>query len=73
MLDRLMPGILGPVDDVLAEEPGVQKAVLDLGTGSAVWAIEVALRYPHVDVVGVVPRGRLPCPTAEVYRRWEVR
>jgi len=57
MLDRLMPGILGPVDEVLSPSPsplpGRQKAVLDLGTGSAIWAIEVALRYPHADVVGV--------------------
>ncbi|KZO90604.1 S-adenosyl-L-methionine-dependent methyltransferase [Calocera viscosa TUFC12733] len=53
MLDRLVPGILGPVDEVLREEEGKAKAVLDLGTGSAVWAIQLALQYPHVEVVGV--------------------
>ncbi|EJT96957.1 S-adenosyl-L-methionine-dependent methyltransferase [Dacryopinax primogenitus] len=53
MLKRLVPGILGPIDEVLADEPGKQKCVLDLGTGSAIWAIEVANDYPHVEVVGV--------------------
>ncbi|EJU02840.1 S-adenosyl-L-methionine-dependent methyltransferase [Dacryopinax primogenitus] len=41
---------LGPVREVL-EGPG--KAVLDLGTGTGVWAVEVASEFPAAQVVGV--------------------
>jgi len=44
---------LGPVSDVLREEEGVQKDILDLGCGSTIWAIEMAEEFPHCNIVGV--------------------
>jgi len=55
MLKALNNGKLwfGPVEEVLKEVPGVYKAMLDLGCGTGIWAIEMAGRFPHCDVVGV--------------------
>ncbi|KDQ07710.1 hypothetical protein BOTBODRAFT_180480 [Botryobasidium botryosum FD-172 SS1] len=44
---------LGPVAEVLREEEGIQKDVLDLGCGSTIWAVEMAQEFPHCNVVGV--------------------
>jgi len=44
---------LGPVKEVLAEEDGVQKSILDLGCGTGLWAYEMAKEFPHCEVVGV--------------------
>ncbi|KDQ15613.1 hypothetical protein BOTBODRAFT_31504 [Botryobasidium botryosum FD-172 SS1] len=43
----------GPVEEVLAPSDGPQKAILDLGCGSGLWAIEMATMFPHCTVVGV--------------------
>ncbi|KDQ21624.1 hypothetical protein BOTBODRAFT_26057 [Botryobasidium botryosum FD-172 SS1] len=55
MLKALNNGSIcyGPVDEVLKDVPGVYKAILDLGCGTGVWAVEMARQYPHCDVVGV--------------------
>lgn len=37
----------------LSPESGVEKSVLDLGTGGGNWAVNVAQEFPHVQVVGV--------------------
>lgn len=41
------------VDACLAPAPGITRKVLDLGSGTGVWAIDMAREYPHVSVVGV--------------------
>ncbi|GJE90274.1 S-adenosyl-L-methionine-dependent methyltransferase [Phanerochaete sordida] len=41
------------LEEALRETPGVQKAVLDIGHGSGRWMLDVALKYSHVDVVGI--------------------
>jgi len=43
----------GPVEEVLTPDGGPQKAILDLGCGSGLWAIEMATMFPHCTVVGV--------------------
>ncbi|KZT61170.1 S-adenosyl-L-methionine-dependent methyltransferase [Calocera cornea HHB12733] len=47
---------IAPVESVLGPEGpegGEGKAVLDLGTGSGIWAIDIALRWPKARVLGV--------------------
>ncbi|KZO94087.1 S-adenosyl-L-methionine-dependent methyltransferase [Calocera viscosa TUFC12733] len=41
---------LGPVQDVLA---GAGKQILDIGTGTGAWAVEMAAEFPEAQVVGV--------------------
>ncbi|KZT58298.1 S-adenosyl-L-methionine-dependent methyltransferase [Calocera cornea HHB12733] len=41
---------LGPVREVLA---GWGKQVLDIGTGTGAWAVEMATEFPNAEVVGV--------------------
>ncbi|KAF8339182.1 S-adenosyl-L-methionine-dependent methyltransferase [Cantharellus anzutake] len=50
------------VDRILAPEWGVEKAVLDVGCGACHWAVEMALKFPHVHVIGVdlAPRTNIP-------------
>ncbi|KAG9015308.1 hypothetical protein FRB93_013008 [Tulasnella sp. JGI-2019a] len=49
-------------------------AVLDIGTGSGRWAVEMALQFPHVDVLGVdlVPPVLLTVDTIPLNCRFEV-
>ncbi|KZO90605.1 S-adenosyl-L-methionine-dependent methyltransferase [Calocera viscosa TUFC12733] len=47
---------LAPAEAVLGPEGpdgGEGKAILDLGTGSGIWAIDMALRWPKAKVLGV--------------------
>lgn len=49
-------GLFAPMDlvnEVLKPEEGKQKRVMDLGTGSGIWAIEMAQEFPHVEIVGL--------------------
>jgi ubiquinone/menaquinone biosynthesis C-methylase UbiE len=54
----------GPVKEVLAYDPRYQKSILDLGCGTAIWAREMAMEFPHCEVVGVdlVPVQPKPLP-----------
>ncbi|KIM21381.1 hypothetical protein M408DRAFT_333515 [Serendipita vermifera MAFF 305830] len=38
---------------VLKPEPGVTKKILDLGSGTGAWAIEMAREFPEAEVIGV--------------------
>lgn len=51
--DELFVGPPELVNQVLAYDPAEQKRVLDLGTGTAAWAIDMAKRYPDSEVVGI--------------------
>ncbi|OBZ74636.1 Cytochrome b-c1 complex subunit 2, mitochondrial [Grifola frondosa] len=44
---------VGPVPQVLALTPGEQKRVVDLGTGTGKWVLEMAQEYPHVKFMGL--------------------
>ena len=53
MFDGLYPAP-AEVERVLAPRVnGTRPKVLDLGTGSGIWAIEMAELYPGVDVLGI--------------------
>ncbi|KAK2460438.1 hypothetical protein APHAL10511_007603 [Amanita phalloides] len=52
MLQRLLQGnYVGPVPDVLAENPDAQ--VLDLGTGTGKWVLAMARQFRQVQFIGV--------------------
>jgi len=44
---------VGPVNDVLAPSRRRQRRVLDCGTGSGLWASEMADEFPHAQIIGV--------------------
>ncbi|CAE6424944.1 unnamed protein product [Rhizoctonia solani] len=55
MMKFIMGGknYVGPVVDALTKTPGVQRRVLDCGTGNGLWAIEMADEFDWVEVTGV--------------------
>ncbi|CAE7126287.1 unnamed protein product [Rhizoctonia solani] len=55
MMKFIMGGknYVGPVADALVKTPGVQRRVLDCGTGNGLWAIEMADEFDWVEVTGV--------------------
>jgi len=58
---------VGPVAEVLQCLPGEQQRVLDLGTGTGRWVLDMADRFPHVRFNGldIVPiMSRYPPPNA---------
>jgi len=61
VLGNLYPGA-EVIDRILAPEWGVEKAILDVGTGPGHWALEMAKKFPHCHVVGVdlAPRTNMP-------------
>lgn len=59
--ERLDSHFAGPVGDVLAQEPGRHRRVLDLCTGTGKWVIDMASIFPNVkfsgiDIVPIAPR-----------------
>lgn len=44
---------VGPVNDVLAPTHHRQRRILDCGTGTGIWACEMADEFPHVQTIGV--------------------
>lgn len=51
--DELYVGPPEIVDEILAYSDAEQKRIMDLGTGTAAWAIDMANRYPEAEVVGI--------------------
>ncbi|KAJ6622897.1 S-adenosyl-L-methionine-dependent methyltransferase [Mycena sp. CBHHK59/15] len=47
------PALSSDVDGVLSYKAGSRRIVLDVGCGSARWAIDMAEMYPHAQVIGV--------------------
>ncbi|KAG8953891.1 hypothetical protein FRC03_011628 [Tulasnella sp. 419] len=41
------------VEELLKPRTGYSPRVLDIGTGSGIWAIEMSKRFPHAEVIGV--------------------
>ncbi|KIM31826.1 hypothetical protein M408DRAFT_327245 [Serendipita vermifera MAFF 305830] len=56
MIKLLLNGLY-PCPDIVAEvmmdEGGQAKSVLDLGSGSGAWCLDVAKQFPHAQVIGV--------------------
>ncbi|KAH7882073.1 S-adenosyl-L-methionine-dependent methyltransferase [Phlebopus sp. FC_14] len=75
-LHRILHGLLGshyigPVAQVLADEPGRQKRVLDLCTGTGRWLMDMASQFKHVgfsgvDIVPIATRQPLPNACFEI-------
>ncbi|KAG9030908.1 hypothetical protein FRB95_003418 [Tulasnella sp. JGI-2019a] len=54
LLKQLLNGnIFGPMAALLVDVPGREKRVVDLGSGSGIWAEEMALAFPHVKFIGI--------------------
>ncbi|EKM61450.1 uncharacterized protein PHACADRAFT_248069 [Phanerochaete carnosa HHB-10118-sp] len=53
MFIEVMGKYAPPLPEVLAHEPGVPKSVVDLGSGSGSWILDVARDFPHVQAVAV--------------------
>lgn len=53
MLGDLFPKSSGAAETLSRSFEGYKPRVLDLGTGSGAWAIDVAIKYPDVDVLGL--------------------
>ncbi|KAI0743042.1 S-adenosyl-L-methionine-dependent methyltransferase [Daedaleopsis nitida] len=54
LLRRLIgDSAVGPVRDILAHAPGDQRRVLDLGTGTGTWVLDMAHDFPNVKFYGV--------------------
>ncbi|KAI0633114.1 S-adenosyl-L-methionine-dependent methyltransferase [Trametes polyzona] len=63
---------VGPVRDLLALAPGEQRRVLDLGTGTGQWILDMAREFPHVrfygvDIVPIATRYPPPNVTFEMH------
>ncbi|KAI5121714.1 hypothetical protein M0805_002107 [Coniferiporia weirii] len=50
-VEEIVAGLLAPKSDSMDES--VRPSVLDLGSGSGIWAAEMAIMYPHSKVVGL--------------------
>ncbi|CDO76333.1 hypothetical protein BN946_scf184795.g4 [Trametes cinnabarina] len=54
LLRRLIGDLfVGPVRELLAFAPGEQRRVVDLGTGTGQWVLDMAREFPHVRFHGV--------------------
>lgn len=56
MLNKVRDGLFYPsqvVRRVLAPREGSQPSVLDVGSGSGSWAIDMGKQFPHVEIVGL--------------------
>ncbi|KAG8961354.1 hypothetical protein FRC03_005452 [Tulasnella sp. 419] len=56
MIKLGMGGLVWPqqrINQVLAPSPGTVKRILDVGSGSGVWAVEMAECFPHVEILGI--------------------
>ncbi|KAJ6622906.1 S-adenosyl-L-methionine-dependent methyltransferase [Mycena sp. CBHHK59/15] len=64
LVDGLCPSELASKVDALLAARSSAPAVLDVGCGSGIWAIEMAETYPHVRVIGmdIAPIINLPFP-----------
>ncbi|KAK0238947.1 S-adenosyl-L-methionine-dependent methyltransferase [Armillaria nabsnona] len=63
---------VGPVPELLMSEPGRQKIVVDMCSGTGKWVMEMAELYPHVyfyglDIVPIATRYPLPKVTFELH------
>ncbi|KAK0202660.1 S-adenosyl-L-methionine-dependent methyltransferase [Desarmillaria ectypa] len=63
---------VGPVPELLMSEPGRQKIVVDMCTGTGKWVMEMAEQYPHIhfygfDIVPIATRYPLPNVTFELH------
>ncbi|GBE86850.1 hypothetical protein SCP_1000920 [Sparassis crispa] len=69
LLHRLIgEHFVGPVEEVLQALPGEERHVVDLGTGTGKWVMEMAQRFPHVrfDGIDIVPIAtRYPGPRVQ--------
>ncbi|RXK38728.1 hypothetical protein M231_04038 [Tremella mesenterica] len=50
---QLGRNFLAPIDEVLNDGSDYRKGVLDIGTGTGIWAREIAAEYPDADVIGL--------------------
>ncbi|PVG03394.1 S-adenosyl-L-methionine-dependent methyltransferase [Serendipita vermifera] len=69
-----LPSLRNSIESVLSKDPGVPKAVLDIGCGSGRWALDMATEHENlrVDAIDVTSHITAQLPPNVVYQHYNV-
>ncbi|KAG8966394.1 hypothetical protein FRC03_012029 [Tulasnella sp. 419] len=74
MLQRVIRSLYYPeglVDRILAPRDGPAPAILDIGSGNGTWAVAMAQKFPHCEIVGIDLTPTLPKSPVPVNCKFE--